>query len=110
MTLKEGDEVLLPQYGGQEFKIEEDEFILLREPEIIAKLEDNKWMSWNWIWFKCFKLYIYQLILTPNLIKKVKYNNFVFSKNQNNWHSFYISFEKFVFTFCCILYFIIQSH
>eukprot|EP00483_Globobulimina_turgida_P012016 UN12038 len=42
MTLKEGDEVLLPNYGGQEFKIDEDEFVLLREPEVIAKLEDAK--------------------------------------------------------------------
>ena len=42
MTLKEGDEVLLPNYGGQEFKIDDEEFILLRETEIIAKLEDQK--------------------------------------------------------------------
>mmetsp|Transcript_56642 Transcript_56642/g.50966 ORF Transcript_56642/g.50966 Transcript_56642/m.50966 type:complete len:105 (+) Transcript_56642:124-438(+) len=42
MMLKEGDEVLLPNYGGQEFKIDDDEFILLRETEIIAKLEDSK--------------------------------------------------------------------
>eukprot|EP01083_Nonionella_stella_P037924 103306_1 len=42
MTLKEGDEVLLPNYGGQEFKIDEDDFVLLRENEIIAKLEDSK--------------------------------------------------------------------
>eukprot|EP01084_Bolivina_argentea_P295261 508273_1 len=40
--LKEGDEVLLPNYGGQEFKIDDDEFILIRESEIIAKLEDTK--------------------------------------------------------------------
>eukprot|EP00484_Ammonia_sp_Unknown_P009316 CAMPEP_0197068306 /NCGR_PEP_ID=MMETSP1384-20130603/185790_1 /TAXON_ID=29189 /ORGANISM="Ammonia sp." /LENGTH=93 /DNA_ID=CAMNT_0042506015 /DNA_START=70 /DNA_END=348 /DNA_ORIENTATION=+ len=31
MNLKEGDEVLLPNYGGQEFKIDEDEFVILRE-------------------------------------------------------------------------------
>eukprot|EP01084_Bolivina_argentea_P295260 508271_1 len=42
MALKEGDEVLLPNYGGQEFKIDEDDFVLLRENEIIAKLEDSK--------------------------------------------------------------------
>ena len=42
MMLKEGDEVLLPNYGGQEFKIDDDEFVLLREPEVIAKLEDSK--------------------------------------------------------------------
>merc|ERR1712048_18115 len=39
MMLKEGDEVLLPNYGGQEFKIDDDEFVLLREPEVIAKLD-----------------------------------------------------------------------
>lgn len=42
MLLQEGDEVLLPNYGGQEFKIDDDDFILLREPEVIAKLEDTK--------------------------------------------------------------------
>lgn len=42
MWLKEGDEVLLPNYGGQEFKIDDDDFILLREPEVIAKLDDTK--------------------------------------------------------------------
>merc|ERR1712154_161387 len=41
MTLKEGDEVLLPNYGGQEFKIDDDEFVLLREPEVIAKLKEG---------------------------------------------------------------------
>mmetsp|Transcript_18523 Transcript_18523/g.29394 ORF Transcript_18523/g.29394 Transcript_18523/m.29394 type:complete len:103 (+) Transcript_18523:117-425(+) len=39
MNLQEGDEVLLPSYGGQEFKIDEDEFVILRETEVIAKLD-----------------------------------------------------------------------
>ena len=36
MTLKEGDEVILPMFGGQEFKVDDDEYVLLRENDIIA--------------------------------------------------------------------------
>jgi chaperonin GroES len=39
MSLKEGDKVLLPNYGGTEVKIDDKEFLIFNEDEILAKLE-----------------------------------------------------------------------
>jgi chaperonin GroES len=38
-TVKPGDKVLLPEYGGTKVKIDEDEFFLLRESDILGKFE-----------------------------------------------------------------------
>ncbi|KAF9357109.1 MAG: putative heat shock protein 10 [Benniella sp.] len=37
--LKEGDKVLLPPYGGSAVKVDNEEFILFRESEILAKVQ-----------------------------------------------------------------------
>ena len=36
MTVKAGDEVLFPVYAGTEFKVDGDEFIVMREEELMA--------------------------------------------------------------------------
>lgn len=36
-TLKEGDEVLLPEYGGSKVKIDDQELFLYRESDILGK-------------------------------------------------------------------------
>ena len=36
MDVKEGDRVLMGKYSGSEIRIEEDEFVILREDEILA--------------------------------------------------------------------------
>mmetsp|Transcript_18758 Transcript_18758/g.29276 ORF Transcript_18758/g.29276 Transcript_18758/m.29276 type:complete len:101 (-) Transcript_18758:50-352(-) len=42
MTLKEGDKVLLPEYGGDKVKIDEIEYLLYRETEILGVLAEKK--------------------------------------------------------------------
>ncbi|KAF9435677.1 10 kDa heat shock protein [Entomortierella beljakovae] len=37
--LKEGDKVLLPPYGGSSVKVDNEELILFRESEILAKVQ-----------------------------------------------------------------------
>jgi len=37
--LKQGDKVLLPAYGGAAVKVDNEEFILFRDSEILAKIE-----------------------------------------------------------------------
>ncbi|KAI1320709.1 10 kDa heat shock protein [Mortierella claussenii] len=37
--LKEGDKVLLPPYGGSAVKIDNEELILFRDSEILAKIQ-----------------------------------------------------------------------
>ncbi|GJJ72785.1 chaperonin GroES [Entomortierella parvispora] len=37
--LKQGDKVLLPAYGGSAVKVDNEEFILFRDSEILAKIE-----------------------------------------------------------------------
>jgi len=37
MDLKEGDTVIYAKYGGTEIKIDNEEFIILRESDILAK-------------------------------------------------------------------------
>jgi chaperonin GroES len=38
-TLKAGDSVLLPEYGGMKVKIEDEELFLFRESDILGKFE-----------------------------------------------------------------------
>eukprot|EP00558_Chaetoceros_sp_UNC1202_P005194 CAMPEP_0197233174 /NCGR_PEP_ID=MMETSP1429-20130617/1316_1 /TAXON_ID=49237 /ORGANISM="Chaetoceros sp., Strain UNC1202" /LENGTH=103 /DNA_ID=CAMNT_0042691385 /DNA_START=68 /DNA_END=379 /DNA_ORIENTATION=+ len=38
-TLKVGDKVLLPEYGGTEVKIDDDELFLFREDDILGKFD-----------------------------------------------------------------------
>lgn len=38
-TIKVGDNVLLPEYGGTKVELEDKEFHLFRESDILAKLE-----------------------------------------------------------------------
>lgn len=37
-TVKVGDKVLLPEYGGQQVKLGEEELFIYRDTDIIAKL------------------------------------------------------------------------
>ena len=38
MSVKEGDKVLLPEYGGEKIKMDEKEFFLFRETELLGVL------------------------------------------------------------------------
>lgn len=40
MSVKEGDKVLIPQYGGSPVKVGEEEFSLFRDSEILAKINE----------------------------------------------------------------------
>ncbi|XP_028776641.1 10 kDa chaperonin, mitochondrial [Neltuma alba] len=40
VSLKEGDTVLLPEYGGTQVKLEDREFHLFREEDILGTLHD----------------------------------------------------------------------
>lgn len=40
MSVKAGDKVLLPEYGGHTIKMGEDEFQLFRDEDILAKFEE----------------------------------------------------------------------
>ncbi|KAI1337427.1 GroES-like protein [Xylariaceae sp. FL0016] len=40
MGVKEGDRVLIPQFGGSPVKVGEDEFHLFRDSEILAKINE----------------------------------------------------------------------
>lgn len=39
VTVKAGDQVLLPEYGGAKVKIDDEELFLFREQEILGKFE-----------------------------------------------------------------------
>lgn len=39
MTLKEGDKVVLPNFGGTEVKMDDKDLFMYSEDEILAKLE-----------------------------------------------------------------------
>lgn len=39
MDVKEGDRVLMGKYSGSEIRIEEDDFVILREDEILAVVQ-----------------------------------------------------------------------
>jgi co-chaperonin GroES (HSP10) len=36
MSVKEGDEVMIPAYGGQEIKLNKEKYILFRESDLLA--------------------------------------------------------------------------
>jgi chaperonin GroES len=38
MTVKEGDKVLLPEFGGEKIKLDDQEFFLFRETELLGVL------------------------------------------------------------------------
>lgn len=40
VSVKEGDKVLLPEYGGQKVEIENKEYFLFRDTDILAKWSD----------------------------------------------------------------------
>lgn len=40
-SVKAGDKVLLPNFGGNPVKIGEEEYLLYTDKEILAKIEDN---------------------------------------------------------------------
>lgn len=42
LTLKEGDKVLLPEFGGTTVKVQDQEFVLYREDDILAVIGDSK--------------------------------------------------------------------
>jgi chaperonin GroES len=42
MNVKVGDKVLLPEYGGHQVKLGEDEFHLYREEDILGKFGELK--------------------------------------------------------------------
>lgn len=40
-SVKAGDKVLLPSFGGNPVKVGEEEYLLYTDKEILAKIEDN---------------------------------------------------------------------
>ena len=40
MSVKEGDKVLIPQYGGSPLKVGEEEYTLFRDSELLAKINE----------------------------------------------------------------------
>jgi len=40
MNVKKGDKVLMPKYGGTEVKLDDKEYQLVREEDILAVIED----------------------------------------------------------------------
>ena len=40
MTVKAGDRVLINKYGGEEFKVEGHEYLLIREDDILALIKE----------------------------------------------------------------------
>jgi chaperonin GroES len=40
MSVKAGDKVLLPSFGGQPIKVGDEEYTLFRDAEILAKLSE----------------------------------------------------------------------
>ena len=42
MDVKEGDRVLMGKYSGSEIKLEEDDYVILREDEILAVVGNGK--------------------------------------------------------------------
>jgi chaperonin GroES len=41
MTVKEGDKVLLPEYGGDKIEMDKQEFTIFREAELLGVLADK---------------------------------------------------------------------
>jgi chaperonin GroES len=42
MELEEGDEIIFSKYGGTEIKLGTDEFLILREADVLAKVVSTK--------------------------------------------------------------------
>eukprot|EP00475_Leptophrys_vorax_P015859 TRINITY_DN22245_c0_g1_i2.p1 TRINITY_DN22245_c0_g1~~TRINITY_DN22245_c0_g1_i2.p1 ORF type:complete len:100 (-),score=10.60 TRINITY_DN22245_c0_g1_i2:219-518(-) len=40
VSVKEGDTVLLPEYGGNQIKLEDKEYVLFRDDDLLAVLKD----------------------------------------------------------------------
>lgn len=40
MSVKAGDKVLLPSFGGQTIKVADEEYALFRDVEILAKIQE----------------------------------------------------------------------
>jgi len=40
MSVKPGDKVLIPQYGGSPIKVGEEEYSLFRDHELLAKINE----------------------------------------------------------------------
>jgi chaperonin GroES len=40
MTVKAGDRVLINKYGGEEFKVEDHEYLLIREEDVLALMKE----------------------------------------------------------------------
>ncbi len=41
LTVKEGDHVLIGKYAGTDIKIEDEEYVILREDEVLAIIEEK---------------------------------------------------------------------
>lgn len=41
VSVKAGDKVLLPSFGGNPVKVDEEEYLLYTDKEILAKIEEN---------------------------------------------------------------------
>ncbi len=41
MSVQEGDEVMIPAYGGQEIKLNKETYILFRESDLLAVFKNN---------------------------------------------------------------------
>ena len=42
LDVKEGDTILFGKYSGQEIKLEGDEFLIMREDEVLAVIDEKK--------------------------------------------------------------------
>ena len=42
MSVKEGDRILLGKYSGTEVKLEDEEYLIMREDEVLGVLEEKK--------------------------------------------------------------------
>lgn len=40
MSIQEGDEVMIPSYGGQEIKFNKEKYVLFRESDLLAVFKD----------------------------------------------------------------------
>ena len=40
-SVKAGEQVLIPEFGGQNIKINNEEYLLFRDAEILAKIAEN---------------------------------------------------------------------
>lgn len=57
LSVKVGDTVMLPEFGGQKVKLGEQELFIFRDTDIIAKMEWFESAFIYFIWFDWFGLY-----------------------------------------------------